>query len=151
MEDPLSIAGPITVARPRGAHRFDAFSPKLARRVMFYQRPAPWNSGCCWKPIRQSLRFANGLAMHRSMVAAVSPISGFAMVIAKNWSFLTMQDPRARHRLRICGKEGLDLAGAGGPEARDGGPPLPAARNAHGEICQGPDIGRIQGPNRALR
>ena len=40
MEDSRSIAGPITIARPRGAHRFEAFSPKLARRVMFYQRPA---------------------------------------------------------------------------------------------------------------
>ncbi|AVA33660.1 MULTISPECIES: hypothetical protein [Burkholderiaceae] len=40
MEDSRSIAGPISIARPRGAHRFDAFSPKLARRVMFYQRPA---------------------------------------------------------------------------------------------------------------
>ncbi|WP_434033107.1 hypothetical protein [Cupriavidus sp. a3] len=40
MEDSLSIAGPITFARPRGAHRFEAFSPKLARRVMFYQRSA---------------------------------------------------------------------------------------------------------------
>ncbi|MCY1231857.1 hypothetical protein D9M68_571850 [compost metagenome] len=40
MEDSLSLAGPITFARPRGAHRFEAFSPKLARRVMFYKRPA---------------------------------------------------------------------------------------------------------------
>ena len=39
MEDSLHIAEPIALARPRGAHRFEAFSPKLARRVMFYRRP----------------------------------------------------------------------------------------------------------------
>ena len=39
MEDSLHIAEPIALARPRGAHRFEAFSPKLARRVMYYRRP----------------------------------------------------------------------------------------------------------------
>lgn len=38
MEDSRPIAVPIPLARPRGAHRFEAFSPKLARRVMFYRR-----------------------------------------------------------------------------------------------------------------
>jgi len=40
MDDSLRIAGPMALARPRGAHRFEAFSPKLARRVMFYRRPS---------------------------------------------------------------------------------------------------------------
>lgn len=35
MERPLDIAAPIALVRPRGAHRFEAFSPKLARRVSF--------------------------------------------------------------------------------------------------------------------
>jgi hypothetical protein len=39
MEDSLHITEPVALARPRGAHRFEAFSPKLARRVMFYRRP----------------------------------------------------------------------------------------------------------------
>ncbi|KVN30527.1 hypothetical protein [Burkholderia ubonensis] len=39
MEDSASIA-PVAIVRPHGAHRFEAFSPKLARRVTFYRRPA---------------------------------------------------------------------------------------------------------------
>jgi hypothetical protein len=39
MEDYLHIAEPVALARPRGAHRFEAFSPKLARRMTFYRRP----------------------------------------------------------------------------------------------------------------
>lgn len=39
MEDSLRIAEPVALARPRGAHRFEAFSPKLGRRVTFYRRP----------------------------------------------------------------------------------------------------------------
>ncbi|MFM0572890.1 hypothetical protein PQQ88_31940 [Paraburkholderia caledonica] len=38
MADTLHVTWPIALARPRGAHRFKAFSPKLARRVMFYRR-----------------------------------------------------------------------------------------------------------------
>ncbi len=38
MENPLYIAEPVALARPRGAHRFEAFSPKLARRMTFYRR-----------------------------------------------------------------------------------------------------------------
>src|ERR1700709_2534778 len=38
MENSLHIAGPIALARPRGAHRFEAFSPKLIRRMTFYRR-----------------------------------------------------------------------------------------------------------------
>lgn len=38
MEDSLRIAEPVALARPRGAHRFEAFSPKLARRMTFYRR-----------------------------------------------------------------------------------------------------------------
>ncbi|PMS34976.1 hypothetical protein B0G57_1128 [Trinickia symbiotica] len=38
MEDSLRNAEPVALARPRGAHRLEAFSPKLARRVVFYQR-----------------------------------------------------------------------------------------------------------------
>ncbi|MFC0403092.1 hypothetical protein [Paraburkholderia rhizosphaerae] len=38
MEKSLHIAGPVAIARPRGAHRFEAFSPKLARRMTFYRR-----------------------------------------------------------------------------------------------------------------
>ncbi|MGF6293293.1 hypothetical protein QFZ98_005154 [Paraburkholderia youngii] len=32
------VTRPIALGRPRGAHRFEAFSPRLARRVMFYRR-----------------------------------------------------------------------------------------------------------------
>ncbi|MDR6496803.1 hypothetical protein J2797_006735 [Paraburkholderia terricola] len=38
MADTLQATGPVALCRPRGAHRFEAFSPKLARRVMFYRR-----------------------------------------------------------------------------------------------------------------
>jgi hypothetical protein len=38
MEKSLFIAEPVAIARPRGAHRFEAFSPKLARRMTFYRR-----------------------------------------------------------------------------------------------------------------
>ncbi|MGF6905158.1 hypothetical protein [Paraburkholderia sp. GAS348] len=37
MENPLQIAEPVALARPRGAHRFEAFSPKLTRRMTFYR------------------------------------------------------------------------------------------------------------------
>jgi hypothetical protein len=40
MEHSLHMREPIALVRPRGAHRFEAFSPKLARRVMFYRRPS---------------------------------------------------------------------------------------------------------------
>jgi hypothetical protein len=39
MENSLYIPEPVALARPRGGHRLEAFSPKLARRVMFYPRP----------------------------------------------------------------------------------------------------------------
>lgn len=39
MENSLYIPEPVALARPRGGHRLEAFSPKLARRVMFYRRP----------------------------------------------------------------------------------------------------------------
>jgi hypothetical protein len=38
MESSLSMIKPIALTRPRGAHRFDAFSPKLRRRLTFYRR-----------------------------------------------------------------------------------------------------------------
>jgi hypothetical protein len=38
MADILHVTKPVALGRPRGAHRFEAFSPKLARRVMFYRR-----------------------------------------------------------------------------------------------------------------
>jgi hypothetical protein len=38
MENSLHITKPIAVARPRGAHRFEVFSPKLKRRLTFYRR-----------------------------------------------------------------------------------------------------------------
>ncbi|MFM0395142.1 hypothetical protein [Paraburkholderia phytofirmans] len=38
MADTLQVTGPVALCRPRGAHRFEAFSPKLARRIMFYRR-----------------------------------------------------------------------------------------------------------------
>lgn len=40
MEQPLHFPTPIAIARPRGAHRFEVFSPKLKRRLTFYQRCA---------------------------------------------------------------------------------------------------------------
>jgi hypothetical protein len=39
MENSLHLAEPVALARPRGAHRFEAFSLKLARRLTFYRRP----------------------------------------------------------------------------------------------------------------
>ncbi|GAB7549026.1 hypothetical protein [Cupriavidus sp. 8B] len=33
MEDSLRIAEPVAIVRPRGAHRLEAFSPKLKRRL----------------------------------------------------------------------------------------------------------------------
>ena len=35
MENSLHIPKPIAVARPRNAHRFEVFSPKLKRRLTF--------------------------------------------------------------------------------------------------------------------
>lgn len=40
MEESLHIAEPVALVRPRGAHRFEAFSPKLKRRLTFYRRCA---------------------------------------------------------------------------------------------------------------
>lgn len=40
MENPSHIPNPIAVARSRGAHRFEVFSPKLARRLTFHERGA---------------------------------------------------------------------------------------------------------------
>src|SRR5260370_5823487 len=40
MKDSLHIAEPVALARPRGAHRFEAFSPKLGRRLTLYRRDA---------------------------------------------------------------------------------------------------------------
>ncbi|WP_322062773.1 hypothetical protein [Paraburkholderia sp. J63] len=38
MENSLKIPAPIALARPRGARRLEAFSPKLSRRVIFFRR-----------------------------------------------------------------------------------------------------------------
>jgi hypothetical protein len=38
MENSLHIAEPVALVRPRSAHRFEGFSPKLARRLTFYRR-----------------------------------------------------------------------------------------------------------------
>lgn len=40
MEHSPHTREPLPLVRSRGAHRFEAFSPKLARRVMFYRRPS---------------------------------------------------------------------------------------------------------------
>jgi hypothetical protein len=40
MENSLHITQPVAVARPRGTHRFEVFSPKLKRRLTFYRRLA---------------------------------------------------------------------------------------------------------------
>lgn len=38
MEHFLKISEPVASARPRGAHRLEAFSPKLSRRMIFFRR-----------------------------------------------------------------------------------------------------------------
>jgi hypothetical protein len=38
MESSLPLVKPIALVRPRGAHRFEAFSPKLQRRITFCRR-----------------------------------------------------------------------------------------------------------------
>jgi hypothetical protein len=38
MENSLHIAKPLPAARPKGAHRFELFSPKLARRLTFFRQ-----------------------------------------------------------------------------------------------------------------
>ncbi|WP_313066135.1 hypothetical protein [Paraburkholderia sp. LEh10] len=40
MEHSLHIWQPVALARPRGAHRLEAFSLKLDRRLTFYRRAA---------------------------------------------------------------------------------------------------------------
>ncbi|MFS8978887.1 hypothetical protein PO002_31045 [Cupriavidus necator] len=40
MEDSWQVSEPIAVARPYGAHRLEAFSPKLNRRIVLYRRQA---------------------------------------------------------------------------------------------------------------
>jgi hypothetical protein len=60
LKDSPPIAEPVLLARPRGTHRFEAFSPKLARRLMFYRRSLlqhwllleadPSVMSCCERP-----------------------------------------------------------------------------------------------------
>lgn len=38
MEDSLHSSAPTAMIRPRGAHRFEVFSPKLGRRLTIYRR-----------------------------------------------------------------------------------------------------------------
>src|ERR1700712_5674253 len=38
MEHPLHSSAPTAMTRPRGAHRFEVFSPKLSRRLTLYRR-----------------------------------------------------------------------------------------------------------------
>jgi hypothetical protein len=38
MEHSLHSSGPTAMIRPRGAHRFEVFSPKLSRRLTIYRR-----------------------------------------------------------------------------------------------------------------
>ena len=38
MENFLNISDPVALARPRGARRLEAFSPKNSRRVIFFRR-----------------------------------------------------------------------------------------------------------------
>ncbi|MBC8642032.1 hypothetical protein IAG25_35050 [Caballeronia sp. EK] len=38
MENSLHIVEPLPAVRPKGAHRFEVFSPKLARRLTFFRR-----------------------------------------------------------------------------------------------------------------
>ena len=38
MENSLHIAEPLPAVRPKGAHRFEVFRPKLARRLTFFRR-----------------------------------------------------------------------------------------------------------------
>ncbi|MBB2984768.1 hypothetical protein [Paraburkholderia tropica] len=38
MEHFLKISEPVALARPRGAHRLEVFSPKLSRRMIFFRR-----------------------------------------------------------------------------------------------------------------
>ena len=40
MGNSLPICQPVVLARPRGAHRFEAFSLKLSRRVTLYRHAA---------------------------------------------------------------------------------------------------------------
>ncbi|MFM0328003.1 hypothetical protein [Caballeronia glebae] len=40
MENSLDMTQPVALARPRGAHRLEVFSPKLNRRLTFYRRSA---------------------------------------------------------------------------------------------------------------
>ncbi|WP_454754666.1 hypothetical protein [Cupriavidus necator] len=40
MEDSWKVSEPIAIVRPYGAHRLEAFSPKLNRRIMLYRRQA---------------------------------------------------------------------------------------------------------------
>lgn len=40
MENSLHIVGPVAFVRPRGAHRFETYSPKIGRRLTVYRRQA---------------------------------------------------------------------------------------------------------------
>jgi hypothetical protein len=60
MDDSLHIAEPIALARPRGAHRFEAFSPKLARRVMFgFVALRRWVRICIRSPVTNKMPKTN--------------------------------------------------------------------------------------------
>jgi hypothetical protein len=60
MERSLRLTASGGTTRPRGAHRFEVFSPKLSRRLTFYRRPMldEWVPHCHYAWSRNAMRCA---------------------------------------------------------------------------------------------
>lgn len=80
MENPLHIAEPDALARPRGAHRFEAFSPKLTRRMTFYCR-ALLEQWVLLEADPRAITFCERPVTYSSMDAIVLRTSGFVTLI----------------------------------------------------------------------
>jgi hypothetical protein len=86
MADTFHATKAIALGRPRGAHRFGAFSPKLARRVMFYRR-ALLELWLLLEANPKVITFCERPGYVLVDETVISPTSGYATLIAKSWSY----------------------------------------------------------------
>jgi len=84
MVDVLRSFQPLTLPRPRGAHRYDVFSPKLGRRLTLYRRSA-FEAWLILEADPAASHSVNGLASWQSTGNAVSSISGQGLMTMNAW------------------------------------------------------------------
>ena len=79
--------------------------------------------------------------------------AAMAHLMSKALAFVEAMPPEqsALNKLRVLGKEGLNLPGTSHSQPRYSHPPAPPARYAHSQVGQGVDAMGFQGPHRALR